>query len=435
MACFVERRWVPGAEAADLPRRARRTCTYRVYLPDRLQGRAFAFDGDVTADVADAEHSIVRFDADTRALRNTEGLARVLLRAESVASSRIEGLEVGARRLLRYDAERRAGDGRRDVTADTVLANIDAMQYGIAAAGGSAVTAGMLLEMHRRLLGSSGRAAAYAGRFRTSQNWIGGSSGYDPCDADFVPPPPERVTALIDDLCAFCNDDALPAIAQAAIAHAQFETIHPFADGNGRVGRALVHAILKRRGLVRDVGPPVSLVLATRSREYVGGLTGTRYDGAPDGPAARDGYNAWIATFASAANRAVRDAEHYEAALDRLDTTWRKRLGPLRKGSSVDLLLPQLAATPVLTVDDAARAIGRTGQAANEAVRRLVDAGILKPIGDARRNRLFEAGDVLVAFTELERRLASPVSDTKAAPLRRVPQSPSDRATPRQRRS
>jgi hypothetical protein len=94
------------------------------------------------------------------------------------------------------------------------------------------------------------------------QNWIGGSS-FNPCSAAFVPPPPDHVAGLIEDLCAFANDDSLPAVAQAAIAHAQFETIHPFVDGNGRTGRALIHVILRRRGLASRILPPVSLVLAT----------------------------------------------------------------------------------------------------------------------------------------------------------------------------
>jgi Fic family protein len=96
-----------------------------------------------------------------------------------------------------------------------------------------------------------------------------------------VPPPPGRVEALLEDLCEFCNDDGLPAVAQAAIAHAQFETIHPFIDGNGRTGRALIQIVLKRRGLVTSALPPVSLVLATRSDDYVEGLTATRYRSAP----------------------------------------------------------------------------------------------------------------------------------------------------------
>lgn len=112
---------------------------------------------------------------------------------------------------------------------------------------------------------------------------------YNPCSASFVPAPPEHVEALLDDLCAFRNHDSLPAIAQAAIAHAQFETIHPFVDGNGRTGRALIHVVLRRRDLVHGGVPPVSLVLATWSRDYIGALAATRYPGSADSSAAHAG--------------------------------------------------------------------------------------------------------------------------------------------------
>ena len=166
---------------------------------------------------------------------------------------------------------------------------------------------GTLLAFHQRLLENT-RQARHAGRFREKQNWIGGSE-YNPCSAAFVPPPPELVPKLIEDLCAFCVSESLPAVAQAAIAHAQFETIHPFADGNGRTGRALIQLVLRRRGLATRVLPPVSLVLATRSSDYIDGLTATRYRGPATGQAAHAGLNLWVGRFADACQRAVRDAD------------------------------------------------------------------------------------------------------------------------------
>ena len=130
MASFEERRW--HGDSSGRTRRERRPCTYEVYLPDRLQGRRFSFDGDVAADVADAETALARLDASSSALADSEALARLLLRVESVASSRIEGLEIGGRRLLRADAARRLGDEPRDMTASEVLGNIDAMTWAVA---------------------------------------------------------------------------------------------------------------------------------------------------------------------------------------------------------------------------------------------------------------------------------------------------------------
>src|SRR3984957_7846455 len=249
MAKVIRRRWISDSEPG-LARRDRRSCDYEAYVPDLLTGRTFLFSAETAADVADAERAIATLDAQAAALLDTEALARVLLRAESVASSRIEGLQVGARRLLRAEAAMKLGEPPSDVTAAEVLANIDAMATAIRSISpGDPIAVADLLGFHRRLLGGT-RLDAHAGVIRSEQNWIGGSS-YNPCSAAFVPPPPDLVRGLLDDLCAFCNTDAVPAVAQAAIAHAQFETIHPFADGNGRTGRALIHLVLRRRGLAQ----------------------------------------------------------------------------------------------------------------------------------------------------------------------------------------
>jgi Fic family protein len=230
------------------------------------------------------------------------------------------------------------------------------------------------------------------------------------------------VEDLVADLCSFSNDDSLPTVVQAALAHAQFETIHPFTDGNGRVGRALVHLVLRRRGLVVRALPPVSLILATWADEYVAGLTATRYLGPPTSVEALQGLNRWIGLFAAAAKRAVADADAFEEEMDRLDKAWRQRLGRVRANSATDLLLRALPGAPLLTVRSAAALVGRSAQAANEAVARLTEAKVLSQTTLGRRNRAFEAPDVISAFTDLERRLASPTGDTRTAPpTRRVP--------------
>jgi Fic family protein len=419
MSELLSRHWQARVAGTGLSRRDRRSCDYAAYVPDLLAGRAFAFDGDVAADVSDAEAAILRLNAHANALVDTEALARILLRAESVASSRIEGLEIGARRLLRAEAVRSMRGPSSDVTATEVLGNIDAMLYGTERIGlGDEITVELLLEIHRRLLEGT-RLEADGGRLRGEQNWIGGSD-YNPCTADFVPPPPELVADLMRDLCAFCNTDGLPAVAQAAIAHAQFETIHPFVDGNGRTGRAIIHLVLRRRGLAPRVLPPVSLVLATLARDYVNGLTATRYVGSPASAEAGSGANRWIATFAGTCSRAVHDASAFESRAVELEELWRGRLGRVRAGSATDLLLNRLAGLPVLTVESAAASIGRTYNPANEAIQRLVDARILRQITIGRRNRAYEAPEIIDAFTDLERQLASPRGDTRTSPPARA---------------
>ena len=419
MAHLEERRW--EGDPAGLARRDRRPCLYSVYLPDPLAGRRFVLDGDVAADVADAEAALVRLDANATALAGADAFARLLLRAESVASSRIEGLEVGGRRLLRAEAARQLGEDHRDATALEVLGNIDAVSWGVEAVEpGGSITLDVLLEVHRRLVAGT-RLAVHGGRVRTVQNWIGGSS-YHPCAAEFVPPPPEAMDDLLDDLVSFLNDATLPTLVQAAIAHAQFETIHPFVDGNGRVGRVLIPLVLRRRGLGLRVLPPVSLILATWSRDYVGALMGTRHMGEADSAEALGGLNRWIALFASACRRAAEDASRFEARVGALQSSWRERVGRVRRDSAVRRLIDALPAAPMLTTSAAAQLIGRSFQATGLAIERLRGAGVLVQVNVGRRHRAFEAPEMVEAFTALERRLASPAGDTRAsAPARRVP--------------
>lgn len=419
MSQLLNRHWQSQVAGSGVSRRDRRSCDYTAYLPDPLLGRRFVLDGHVAADVADAEAAIGRLNVEATALVDTEALARVLLRAESVASSRIEGLEIGARRLLHAEVVRSMQEPSSDVTASEVLGNIDAMLYGVECVGlGDEITVDVLLEIHRRLLLST-RLEPHGGRFRQVQNWIGGSD-YNPCSADYVPPPHEFVADLMDDLCAFCNTDDLPAVAQAAIVHAQFETIHPFVDGNGRTGRAIIHLVLRRRGLALHVLPPVSLVLATLARDYVGGLTASRYVGPSNSPGASTGVNSWIETFAGACLRSVARATAFESRAASLEEQWRERVGRVRANSATDLLLHRLPGVPVLTAESAAALLGRTFKPANEAIQRLVQAGIVRQITIGRRNRAYEAPEIIEAFTDLERQLASPADDTLTSPPARA---------------
>jgi Fic family protein len=396
-------------------------CEYEAYVPDHLLNRSIKLDGSVAAEVAEAEAAIARLDEVAGAMSNTEALARLLLRAESVASSKIEGLEVGPRRLLRADAARALGEPDTDVTAAELLGTIDAMAFAIQSIHqGSPITSQVLLETHRRLLASS-RERERGGQFRNFQNWIGGSD-YNPCSAVFVPPPPEFVKELMEDLVGFVNEDSLPAVAQAAIAHAQFETIHPFFDGNGRTGRTLIQLVLRRRGLASRVAPPVSLILATWAKDYVGGLTATRYRGPATSREAHDGLNLWIGRFAGACKRAVADARSFETRARDIELGWRERLGKVRLRSAVDMLLPSLIGAPVFTVQGASDLIDRSFVQTNEAIDRLAQAGIVRQVTIGRRNRAFEAPEVISAFMDLERQLASPAGDTrKSEPIRPVP--------------
>jgi Fic family protein len=416
----IRGRWTSSFDG--MSRRDRQGCEYDAYLPDPLAGWDLALPADLVADLSDAEAAIRRLNTSATSHVSLEGLARFLLRAESVASSKIEGLEAGPRRLLDAEVVLAQGGDAADRIAVEVLANVAAMEAAVEiGASTDTIILDDLLGIHWVLMQRSA-TPGIGGAVRTTQNWIGGSS-YNPCSAAFVPPPPETLDALLDDLLAYVNGDDHPALVQAAVAHVQFETIHPFADGNGRTGRALIHVILRRRGLAPRFVPPISLVLATWASDYIGGLTAYRHVGTPDGPERSKGALAWLRTFAAAAHRSCSDAEADATKIAALDTRWRQRLGRVRAKSAVELLLDLLPGVPVITVDSAARLIGRSEMRTGEAVNRLEAAGVLRQRNVGRqRYRVFEAVDVVDLFTGLERALASPTGDTATTPpARRVP--------------
>ena len=409
MARLLSQTWKPDFEG--LSRRDRRGGFYDSYLPDPLRGWGLSFTGDLAADIADAEQAVRDLNASEVAHDGLEGLARVLLRTEAVASSRIEGLAVGPRRLLRAEALLPSGEPLGDRRAVEIVGNIRAMDAAIALGSGQQdFTLHNLLAVHRLIMEGSHRPDL-GGSLRISQNWIGGSN-YNPLRAAFVPPPPEYVPDLVDDLIEYLNEDLHSPLVQAGIAHAQFETIHPFADGNGRTGRALIHVALRRRGLAPNFVPPVSLVLATFADDYIGGLTAYRHVSPSDSPARSEAAHTWLRTFAFATRRACLYARRYASEIAALQDGWQERSGRTRRDSSARLLLAALPGAPVLSVKAAASLIGRSTVNTNAAVNRLVEAGVLaqRNIGK-QRYRIFEAPEVIDLITRMEQAFTSPDPD------------------------
>src|SRR6266576_3996627 len=285
------RLWTPSLTAFG-GRRSRRKFYYEAFIPPPIADLELPLQNDVASVVTEAEVAVRALNETSPRLGSLEVLSRQLLRAEAVASSRIEGLEMSHRWLARaaFDPD------EADASAQYVLGNVRAMEQAIAlGARARTLTIRDIRAIHATLF----RGTPYerhGGELRSSQNWIGGDDE-SPRGADFIPPPEDDVPSLLEDLCTFVNRDDLPAVAQAAIAHAQFETIHPFGDGNGRVGRSLIHVVLRRRGLAVNYVPPVSLILATDQTAYIRGLTTFRTY-APAGLAS------WVGTFAQAVRTA-----------------------------------------------------------------------------------------------------------------------------------
>lgn len=374
------------------PRRYRRPCTYEAYVPDALADLELTLEGELAGVVSEAEAAVQQLNALARPA--LAPLARLLLRTESIASSKVEGMQVGARQLARAEAKTETG-GTAGSAAMEILANIDAMQLAIDEAARAPHFRRRELEaIHARLMERAPNPVN-AGRIREEQNWIGGND-YNPCGADFIPPPPEFVNDLLDDLFEALDDDRLPPVVQAALIHAQFETIHPFHDGNGRTGRALVHVVLHRRGIAPDYVPPISVVLANNRNRYIRKLTGYR----------EDDIAGWIEHFATATTTAADLASRYLGAVAELTERWRAALEALAKPPRSDAaawaVIDVLPAHPILTGPVAAAATGRSKPRVYQAIESLEQAGVLIPLSKKRRNQSWEAGGLLPLLERLE---------------------------------
>ena len=339
----------------------------RAFVPSLLADRDLSLSSEAVARSATAAAEVGHAAAATH---DYEVLVRLLLRAEGVASSYIEGVAASAVDVVL--AERVDGE---HTPAAWVAGNLSAIGQAIAQAEHGRLTVRTLCEWHRTLMAGSPTPQHHVGRVRTEQGWIGGTS---PLDAALVTPPAERLKGLLTDLTHYANRVDVDPIAQAAIAHAQFEVIHPFADGNGRVGRVLVSWLLTRR-LSLVTPPPVSVGLVADVGGYSAGLNLFRLGD----------HNRWVRWFADAVSNAARAQTSLVRGVEELRRSWQTRLATRDRGGRsrrldaaawrvVDLIPRHL----VLTADLVTRELDITPKAAIAALQRLAAAGVLTRHGN-----------------------------------------------------
>ena len=361
----------------------------RAFVPTRLADRDLSLDAGTVAAAARAQ-AAVEHGAETMP-EDFAALARLLLRAEGVASSFIEGVTAPVVDIVLAEEE---AEGAAPSAAGWVAANLAAVTEAIEEAHAGRLTRAGLCGWHRTLMTGSPTPAQHVGVLRTEQGWIGGTS---PLDAHLVPPPPDEVPALVEDLVAYVNRDDVDPVSQAAIAHAQFEVIHPFADGNGRVGRVLVAWILVRR-LSLVTPPPVSARIAADVGGYASGLVRFR----------RGDHNGWVRWFAEAVSGAGRAQQELVASVERLQHEWRERLtGPrprsrrVRSDAAAWRVLDLLPRHLVLTGPVVANELAIPLKSAHAALVELVAAGILVEHGTVLRSqrgrptRLYTSAELL----------------------------------------
>jgi Fic family protein len=345
---------------------------YQASIPASIANLDVRLSSEVQTLVVAATAEIARFDAEVQG--SLAPFASILLRSEAAASSQIENLTASAKAVLMAEA----GDTSRR-NASLVAANTATMNAAIELA--DRLDADAVLSMHKRLLGGH---EAWAGQWRQEPVWIGGGAS-SPRNATFVPPRFERVPGAIDDLMAYVARPDVPAMVKAVVGYAQFETIHPFPDGNGRTGRALIHAVLRNSGATTKVTIPVSAGLLADPASHFAALG-----------AYRDGDPSKIVELAANARVLAGDVQRHHAR-------WRLNLVGVRSDSAVWRTLDLLTVHPIVDAADIESNLGVSWPAANTTIKRLEDVGILQRANAGLRFRKWIASDIsdaLDAFAE-----------------------------------
>lgn len=346
----------------------------------------------LATDVEEATTALARFDTYARSFLGADSptlgpMSSILLRTESTSSSQIENLTVGARQLALAEIDQSSSQN-----AKVVVANVRAMEAALDLA--DRLDSDAILTMQHELLAAQPGWQEHAGRYREGLVWVG-SSGLTPRGASHIAPQAERVPAAMDDLVAFMRRDDMPVLVQAAIAHAQFETIHPFADGNGRTGRALVHALLKSKGVLTGTTAPVSAGILRDTESYFHALGAYR-----DGDA-----RPIVEGFADASRFAASSGAQLVDDLAAQVEWSRDRMSGVRRDAGAWTVLPHLVAHPVVNATLLIERLGMNGMGAQRALGQMVDAGVLEERTGMRRNRVYLHAGIIEVLDVYAQRL------------------------------
>jgi Fic family protein len=349
--------------------------TYHPAVPANIADLVLDLPSPVFAGAESTSNEITRFDAELGG--EIAPFAAVLLRSESAASSQIENLTASARNI----AEAELSTGRAKRNAEMIVANTAAMQAAVSLS--DSVDADAILAMHRALMAKEPRHTP--GEFRTEPVWIGGGS--TPIGATFVGPRHELVPGAIGDLIAFAQRADVPALPQIAVAHAQFETIHPFTDGNGRTGRALVQALLRNKGLTRQVTVPISAGLLADTDAYFAALTSYR-----DGDA-----TPIVELFSQASILAIANGRQLVADIRDIRESWNDVI-TARSDSAVWKVADLLTRRPVVNAALLDQELGIESTNAHRYLRPLAEAGVLVETTSGPRSRVWRSPEILAAL-------------------------------------
>jgi Fic family protein len=359
---------------------------YLAFVPDPLPPELNWTPKLVTA-LSDADRLIGRLAGEGGKLPNPHLLMRPFVAREAVLSSRIEGTQATLGELLANAAGASVERSPHDLRE--VANYVVALEHGIRRLEKLPLSLRLIREIHGKLMGGVRGNVATPGEFRRSQNWIG-QAGSTPATATYIPPPPAEMTACLGDLERFLRETVLPPLVQVALVHYQFEAIHPFLDGNGRVGRLLVTLFLVERGILPTPLLYLSAFFEATRREYYEGLQGVTERGE---------WERWLGYFLNGVARQSEDALGRAERINRILSAWRLEIAGISSKTPA-LLLERLSANPFQTVRMAAREMGMAFTTVQRAMEKLESLSIVSEVSGGKRDRVYCAKALMEILEE-----------------------------------
>jgi Fic family protein len=360
---------------------------YRAFHPNPLPPQ-FSWTPSLASALADASLLVGRLAGEGRRLPNPHVLLRPFIRREAVLSSRIEGTQATLGELLA--AEAGATVERSPDDLGEVANYVVALEFGIERLKTLPLSLRLVRELHERLMTGVRGGHATPGEFRRSQNWIG-KAGETLNQAAYVPPPPDFLGEYLSAWERFLHDRTLPPLIHIALSHYQFEAIHPFLDGNGRVGRLMITLQLSERGILPAPLLYLSAFFEATRADYYSGLRNV---------SEKADWEGWLRYFLNGVARQSEDALSRTERLNRILEDWRAQLAGKSGTKAALQLIDQLGANPFITVRGAEQKLGSAYNTAAKAIAQLERLGAVKQVGETKRDRVYCAGALLEILEE-----------------------------------
>lgn len=392
--------------------------TNAIYKPHPIANRSFYFRGETLAEESAAERAVVRFDESMRTFPHARALMDSLIRIEGIATVRTDGIKPDYEQVIFLELAKKTGC---ESSKEQKLFLRKHFPYSAEATYEASFEAYRCQEAMKLIMQYEPRpdgltrevledvyAACLRGTRRERTAVFRSQSDTEPESTNrhtgvaYLPAPSDKVIPLLDDLIAFCNRGYLSAMVRSSVEHFQLEAIDPVSEAGDRLGRLLALLVWRQSGLIENFLPPFSITPAVQTRKHTELIAPYQTGRAFEKRTAMVALDGWCAHCARAVLRSVKLSEVYRAQIMALNVDWRARLGSIRKGSLLDLLVADLLALPVLTITEVVQNSSKSYASCAEAVEKLVDVGILQPQSNIKRNRLFIATDAVCLANDIE---------------------------------